>query len=186
MDLPNWYDAWRKKIFMQVFTIYTRYLVGSAFVIAAIGMGKLDGSSNLIYSMDKPIQDLQPIQQFFRVMADSGLYWKFIGWSQIVCGALLMTQRFASLGALIYFGLILNIFIITISYNFAGTPVITGLMLMAATYLLLWDIRLFLPLVTQKETARYPKLALIVHPFWSWLGASIIFLILLCFFLTCT
>jgi hypothetical protein len=170
MNIPAWYDLLRQKLFLQIFTIYTRYLVGGAFFIAAIGMGKLDGSSNLMYSMEKPIQDLLPIQQFFRVMTDSGLYWKFIGWSQIVTGILLMTQRFAKLGALIFFGLILNIFIITISYDFKGTPLITGLMLLAASYLLLWDIRSFLPLLTNNEIKAATPLSIIENRFWAILG----------------
>ncbi|MCI0750718.1 MAG: hypothetical protein L0Y35_02675 [Flammeovirgaceae bacterium] len=143
-------DRLKKKTFLQVFTIYLCYLIGGAFIIAAFGMGKVSGQANLINSMDHPIQDLQPIQQFFRVMVDSGLYWKFIGWTQILAGILLMTQRFAKLGALIFFGLILNIFIITISYEFKGTPVVTGFMLLATSYLLVWDIRTFLLLVTDR------------------------------------
>ncbi|HET6668759.1 MAG TPA: hypothetical protein VFH15_00875 [Pyrinomonadaceae bacterium] len=38
-----------------------------------------------------------------------------------------------------YFPLILNIFVITVSMHFTGTPVITGLMLLANIYLLCWD-----------------------------------------------
>lgn len=181
MNIPSWYDVLRQKLFLQIFTIYTRYLVGGAFFIAAIGMGKLDGSSNLMYSMDKPIQDLLPIQQFFRVMTDSGLYWQFIGWAQIVTGILLMTQRFAKLGALIFFGLILNIFIITISYDFRGTPIITGLMLLAATYLLLWDIRSFLPLLTYKEIKAANPLSIIENRFWAILGIIMVFSIMVAF-----
>jgi hypothetical protein len=181
MNIPAWYDKLRQKPFLQIFTIYTRYLVGGAFFIAAIGMGKLDGSSNLMNAMDKPIQDLQPIQQFFRVMTDSGLYWQFIGWSQIITGILLMTQRFAKLGALIFFGLILNIFIITISYDFRGTPLITGLMLLAATYLLLWDIRTFLPLLTNKELNAATPLPIIEHRYWAMLGIMVVISIVLAF-----
>jgi len=42
-------------------------------------------------------------------------------------------------GALIFYPIILNIFIITLSLNMAGTPAITFLMLLANTWLLLWD-----------------------------------------------
>jgi hypothetical protein len=181
MQLPVWYHAMRQKTFMQIFTIYTRYLVGGAFIIAAVGMGKLNGSSNLMNSMDKPLQELAPIQQFFRVMTDSGLYWQFIGWSQILAGVLLMTQRFARLGALIFFGLILNIFIITIAYQFKGTPVITGLMLLAAIYLLVWDIQAFLPLITNKSfSSSYPS-AVTDHPWWTGLGIVMVAIIVGCF-----
>jgi hypothetical protein len=120
--------------------------------------------------MDKPIQDLQPIQQFFRVMTDSGLYWKFIGWTQIVAGFLLMTQRFARLGALIFFGLILNIFIIMLAYEFKGTPAITGLKLLATMYLLVWDLRSLQFLVRDDVQPVRLSLPVIQSPYWMWLG----------------
>lgn len=170
----------KQQIFLQVFTVYLRYLIGAAFIIAAFGMGKMNGGSNLLRSMDSPIDQLQPIQQFFRVMADSGLYWQFIGWSQIIAGACLLTQRLARLGALIFFGLILNIFIITLSYQFSGTPVITGLMLLAILFLLIWDLPAFMPII--KNSCNYTQVALKLadHPFWMKLGwimlASIIIL----------
>lgn len=163
-------DHLKQKTFLQIFTIYLRYLIGGAFVIAAFGMGKVTGTSNLVYSMDKPIQDLEPLQQFFRVMADSGLYWKFIGWTQIVAGFLLMTQRFARLGALIFFGLILNIFIITVAYKFTGTPIITGLMLLATLYLLVWDLRSLQFLVRDDVQPVQVSLSVIQSSYWMWLG----------------
>lgn len=160
----------KQQIFLQVFTVYLRYLIGSAFIIAAFGMGKVNGSSNLMQSMDKPLEQLQPIQQFFRVMADSGLYWQFIGWSQIIAGALLLTQKFARLGAVIFFGLILNIFIITVSYDFSGTPFITGLMLLASVYLLVWDLPAFMPILQNKVYYAPEPLKLADHTFWKGLG----------------
>ncbi|MBX2968567.1 MAG: hypothetical protein KF803_04300 [Cyclobacteriaceae bacterium] len=163
-------DHLKQKTFLQIFTIYLRYLIGGAFVIAAFGMGKISGTSNLMYSMDKPIQNLEPIQQFFRVMTDSGLYWKFIGWTQIVAGFLLMTQRFARLGALIFFGLILNIFIITVAYKFTGTPLVTGLMLLATTYLLVWDLRALQFLVRDDVQSVPLPLSVIQRSYWMWLG----------------
>jgi len=50
-----------------------------------------------------------------------------------------MTQRYAKLGALMNLPIIANVFVITISYYFAFTPVITGLMLIANILLVLWD-----------------------------------------------
>jgi hypothetical protein len=163
-------DNWKQKTFLQIFTIYLRYLIGGAFIIAAIGMGKLNGSSNLLNSMSTPIQNLEPIQQFFRVMSESGLYWKFIGWTQIVAGVLLMSQRLAKLGTLMFFGMVLNIFVITISYEFKGTPIVTGLMLLATTYLLVWDIRSFLFLVQDDVQVKRTSYAVLDKPYWIWLS----------------
>ena len=75
----------------------------------------------------------------FETLYQSGIYWKFIGISQLLSPFLLMTQRFATLGAVVFFPIILNIFIITTSYDFQGTTYITALMLLANIALLVWD-----------------------------------------------
>ena len=55
----------------------------------------------------------------------------------------MMTQRFSTLGNLIYFFIISNICCITIAMQFTGTWVITSLMLFASVGLLLWDANKF-------------------------------------------
>lgn len=171
MNIPMFIDHWKQKTFLQIFTIYLRYLIGGAFVIAAFGMGKVTAAKvDLMGSLDKPIQDLEPMQQFFKVMIDSGMYWQFIGWTQIIAGAMLMTQRFARLGAVIFFGLILNIFIITVAYQFTGTPVVTGLMLLAVTYLLVWDLRSLQFLFVDHVKVVHVPLKVMESSYWSWLG----------------
>jgi len=180
MDLLKFIDTWKQKTALQIFTIYLRYLIGGAFVIAAFGMGKVTTTKvNLMYSLDKPIQDLEPIQQFFRVMMDSGLYWQFIGWTQIIAGALLMTQRFARLGALIFFGLIVNIFVITVAYKFTGTTAITGLMLLAVTYLLVWDLRTLQFLFQDNVIVERISLKVMDNSYWTWLGLIMLLTILI-------
>ena len=75
----------------------------------------------------------------FETLYQSGLWWKFLGLGQIIAGLLLMTQRYAKLGALMFLPIISNVFIITVSYDFRGTPYITALMLLANIMLVLWD-----------------------------------------------
>jgi hypothetical protein len=122
---------------LQLFTVYLRYLLGCAFMVAAFAMGKvnqfIDRGPDTMTSLENPIG------LAFASFIHSPVYWGFIGWSQIIAGALLVTQRFARAGVLIYLVIILNIFIITQSYGFAGTNVIAGLMLLAAIYLALWE-----------------------------------------------
>jgi uncharacterized membrane protein YphA (DoxX/SURF4 family) len=171
------FDRWRRPLLSQLLTIYLRYLIGSAFLIAAIGMGKLSGGGPLLSIPGQSLCDLQPIQQFFRVMADSGLYWKFIGWTQIFAGILLITQRFARVGALIFFGMILNIFVITVSYDFKGTPVVAGLMLLVSIYLLIWDADTLQYLFRTPRGISAPSpVGQAIHqdPFWSLLGLCLI------------
>lgn len=125
----------KQNTFLQIFTISLRYLVGSAFVFASIV--KIEGKRFTTDSgADRPINDAW---HMFETLYQSGLYWNFIGWGQLIAGFLLMSQRFSTLGALSFFPIITNVFVITISYEFAGTPIITFLMLLANIYLLLWD-----------------------------------------------
>ncbi|MCK8520922.1 hypothetical protein M0D21_05060 [Aquimarina sp. D1M17] len=128
-------DSIKNNVWVQIFIIYTRYLIGGTFVFASIIKIKGDrftGNSGALNPIDSA-------WHFFETIYQSGLYWQFIGWSQLIAGFLLMTQRYSKLGALINFPIILNIFVITLSYYFAYTPVVTGLMLFANIILLLWE-----------------------------------------------
>ncbi|MBL4655333.1 MAG: hypothetical protein JKY33_05880 [Bacteroidia bacterium] len=125
----------KEKVWLQIFIIYTRYLVGGTFVFASLI--KLKGRRFTADSgIDAPIDTAW---HFFETMYQSGLYWKFIGLGQLIAGLLLMTQRYSKLGALLSLPIIANIFVITISYHFTGTPVIAGLMLLANLILIAWD-----------------------------------------------
>ena len=118
----------------QIFIIYTRYLIGGAFVFSSII--KIKGKRFTTYSQeDAP---LGSAMHFFETLYQTGGYWQFIGWAQVLAGFLLMTQRYAKLGAVINFPILLNVFVITISMDFGGTPLITGLMLAANLMLLIW------------------------------------------------
>jgi hypothetical protein len=153
---------------LQIFTIYTRYLIGGAFVFASLI--KIKGERFTSIPIDNPIGF------FFEAMYRTGMYWQFLGWSQLIGGLLLMTQYFATLGALVYFILILNIFLITYSVGFTGTPVVTFLMLLATTYLIFWDWKRFLPLISESELRiEQPQYSnqIIKNSFWAFLGLLI-------------
>ncbi|HMS65173.1 MAG TPA: hypothetical protein PKD83_07965 [Ignavibacteria bacterium] len=125
----------KQKLIPQLFIIYLRYLIGGAFVFASIvkirgeRFTAVDGTDT---PMNSPFHLLETLYQ-------SGIYWKFLGITQLIAGFLLMTQRYAKLGALMFLPVIANIFVITVSYGFTGTPFITGPMLIANILLVLWD-----------------------------------------------
>jgi uncharacterized membrane protein YphA (DoxX/SURF4 family) len=120
---------------LQIFTISIRYLLGTSFVWASIL--KIQGRRFTPQSAEhEPISSLNHL---FESMYQSGHYWHFIGWGQLLAGFLLMSQRFSTLGAVVFFPIMLNIFIITISFNWVGVLTITLLMLLINIYLLLWD-----------------------------------------------
>lgn len=125
----------KSKILPQLFVIYIRYLIGAAFVFASVV--KIQGKRfTTIDGINEPINSAW---HMFETLYQSGLWWKVMGLGQLIAGLLLMTQRYAKLGALMFLPVISNVFVITLSYDFRGTPVITGLMLIANILLVLWD-----------------------------------------------
>lgn len=163
-------DQLRQKPWATIFVIYLRYLIGGAFVFSSIV--KIQGLR--FTSADGASAPLDSAWHFFEILYRSGLYWNFLGWSQLLAGLLLMTQRFAAIGALVFFPIILNIFVITVSYSFKGTPVITGLMLLANIFLLLWDYQKFMPLIGMGGTETHTGFETIsAKPLWGYLGLSL-------------
>ena len=125
----------KSKILPQLLIIYTRYLIGAAFVFASVV--KIQGKRfTTIDGINEPINSAW---HMFETLYQSGLWWKVMGLGQLIAGLLLMTQRYAKLGALMFLPIVANVFVITLSYDFRGTPVITGLMLIANIMLVLWD-----------------------------------------------
>ena len=125
------YNRIRNKSLLNIFIILTRYLIGFAFIPP--GLKKIMGQRFTQISTENPIGF------FFEGLYQAGFYWTFIGWGKVVAALLLMTQRFATLGAIIFFFIVSNIWVITISLHFSGTWVITSLMLPAVIMLLVWD-----------------------------------------------
>lgn len=121
----------RRARLLRIFTVFTRILLALGFIPS--GITKVLGNRFTILDLDNPVGF------FFEAMYRTGFYWRFLGLCQLAAALLLLIPRTATIGALVYFPLILNIFVITVSLDFRGTPFITGLMLLANIYLLCWD-----------------------------------------------
>lgn len=161
----------KQNTWAQLFIIYTRYLIGFAFIFASIV--KIQG---LRFTAESGAANpINSAWHFFETMYQSGLYWKFLGLGQLIAGLLLVTQKYAKLGAILFLPIICNVFVITISYDFNGTPIITGLMLLATILLIIWDWDSLKILVNQQATDTNIK-RLEHDSFWIVLG--IIFFIL--------
>jgi uncharacterized membrane protein YphA (DoxX/SURF4 family) len=116
---------------LRWFTWCTRLLLAVGFTPS--GLTKVLGNRFTTLGLESPVGF------FFEAMFQTGLYWRFIGLCQLTAAVLILIPRTSALGALMYFVLILNIFLITVGVGFTGTPLITGLILMASVYLLCWD-----------------------------------------------
>ncbi len=125
------YNTIRQISWLNTFIVLTRYLIAFAFI--PLGLKKIAGERFTQMST------ATPIGYFFEGLYQTGIYWNFIGLAQIIAAFLLMTQRFATIGAIFFFFIISNIWVITISLHFSGTWIITSLMLLAVIMLLIWD-----------------------------------------------
>ncbi|RPD44310.1 hypothetical protein DNI29_21615 [Hymenobacter sediminis] len=157
--------AWKQKIWLQLAVIYTRYVIGGAFVFASLI--KIKGERfTMVKGEGSPFHSPE---HFFETLYQSGLYWQFLGVAQLVAWVLLLTQRYALLGALLFLPIIANIYVITISYEFGYTHVITGAMLLATVGLLAWDWNR-LRIVLNQPVVLLPSPAFYEHKLWEGLG----------------
>lgn len=132
LDVPEvWLARWKRRRIAHLFTWFTRALLFVGFVIP--GTTKLLGQHFTVLPLDNPVGF------FFEALYRSGAYYQFIGLAQVLAAVLLLVPRTATLGALMYFPIILNIFVLTVAMDFRGTPFITAPMLLASVYLLCWD-----------------------------------------------
>jgi hypothetical protein len=116
---------------MYRFVIGTRILLCAAFL--PTGIVKFLGRPFTI------MDPRTPVGLFFHALHQAGAYWRFIGAAQIVAAVLLLIPSLAHLGAMMFFPILVNIVVITVSMEFKGTPVVTVLMLVANLLLLAWD-----------------------------------------------
>lgn len=147
--------------------IHLRYLVGLAFFPS--GMTKLIGHRFTNISTESPIG------YFFEALYQSGFYWNFLGLAQITAGVLLLTQRFALLGTLLFSAILVNVWLITLSLSFKGTWIITSLMMIDVIFLLIWDHQKLLPIVSRKKDITIESFP---EPDKIWVTAGIIYSIL--------
>ncbi len=154
----------KKNRFIQLFTVGLRYLIGAGFVFASIV--KIKGERFTTSSGE--FEAINSWLHYFETMYQSGMYWEAIGWMQLLAGFFLMTQRFATLGNLLFFPTILNILLVTISYNFKGTFYVTYMMTLASVYLFIWDwnkLKVFLNLEAINDDPEFMKRSI-----WAYFG----------------
>jgi hypothetical protein len=135
MSLVPWIDALHARVRRSqcLFRVVlgTRYLFAMAFI--PTGLVKLMGHRFTTISTETPIG------AFFEAMYQTGAYWQFLGATQILAGLLLLVPRLATLGAILFFPIVVNIMVITWALKFQGTVYVTTLMVCASASLLAWD-----------------------------------------------
>jgi uncharacterized membrane protein YphA (DoxX/SURF4 family) len=151
--------ALRRSRWAARLVVATRVLLATAFI--PTGLVKVLGQRFTLLSTDDPVGAL------FEAFYQTGAYWRFLGWAQVVAGVLLLLPRTAALGAVVFLPIIANIVVITWSVDFAGTPLVTSLMLAGTVLLVFWDYHGWKRLVLPSPAAEPPPL-----PAVRWAGAE--------------
>ncbi|MBX7173101.1 MAG: DoxX family membrane protein [Pyrinomonadaceae bacterium] len=152
MSIENSLDSLHARVkqnrLLQYFAAFNRVILAIAFIPS--GMTKVLGNRFTSLPLDNPVGF------FFEAFYQTGGWYRFVGFCQVLAALLLLIPRTSTLGATIFFPIVLNIAIITISVGFQGTWVITTGMFLANLYLICWDYDKFKAILPFSENERKP------------------------------
>jgi hypothetical protein len=129
----------------QLFTAFVRVILAVGFIPPSI--------PKILHRPFTVLPDSNPVGHYFNALYATGFYYEFIGWSQLIAAALLLFPRTAHVGALMFFPIVTNIAILTVSVGFAGTWLIALLMCFAALWLVAWEYDRLKPIVFSTRSA---------------------------------
>ena len=99
-------DKLKKKLFFIICYWGIRIGMGLTFIIS--GARKLPGVKFTILSTD------DPVGAYFNAMHETGFYWNFIGYFQIIMGILIFFNRFVVISSLLMMPVVINIFLVSL------------------------------------------------------------------------
>lgn len=152
--------------YFQLFTVFTRCILALGFIPPSI--------PKIMHRPFTVLPESNPVGAYFSALYNTGFYYEFIGWSQIIAALLLLFPRTAHLGAAMFLPIIVNIAVLTCSVGFAGTWLLTILMSLAALWLNAWEYDRYKPLIFRDRAAGTMPLPLqwIVVPLFFALGGA--------------
>lgn len=130
--------------YFQVFTVFTRILLAVGFIPPSY--------KKIIHVPFTSLPDSNPVGHYFNALYQTGFYYEFLGWGQMIAAVLLLFPRTAHFGALLFLPIIANIAVLTTSVGFKGTWLLTIMMTLAATWLVAWDYDRLKPIFFSKRT----------------------------------
>lgn len=129
--LDELHVSFTRRWWTQLFTAFTRVLLGLAFIPPSI--------PKILHRPFTVLPDSHPVGHYFNALYQTGFYYEFLGWGQLTAAILLLVPRTSHLGSLLFLPIIANIAVLTASVGFTGTWLITILMSLAALYLVAWE-----------------------------------------------
>jgi len=158
MDAANRLDTLHSKVksnkWFRYFAVFNRVALAAGFIPS--GLTKIFGERFTSLSVNHPMGN------YLEALYHTGYYYPFIGYVQVMAAILLLVPRTATLGAVVYFPVILNICILSLAVGFDGSLVTSPLMVLANLYLLGWDydrikyLLPFSPINARVEPTRQP------------------------------
>lgn len=130
----------------QLFTAFVRILIGLSFIPPSI--------PKILHKPFTMLPDTNPVGAYFNALYNTGYYYEFIGWSQLIAAVLLLIPRTSHIGAMMFFPIIINIAVLTNAVGFVGTWLITILMAVAGLYLVAWEYDRLKPLIFRNRKDR--------------------------------
>lgn len=122
----------RQNSWLWLFSIFCRFALAAGFIPAGI-----------VKIMDERFASglsvKHPMGSYLEALHHTGFYYTFIGVVQILAAIFLLIPRTVTLGAFLYFPVILNICILTYAVRFDGSLFTAPLMTLANLYLLGWN-----------------------------------------------
>lgn len=151
-----------------LFSIFCRVALAYAFIVA--GLVKILGER-----FASGLSDTHPMGAYLEALLHTGDYYAFIGIAQVVAAILLLIPRTVTLGALLYFPIIVNIWLLSYAVRFEGSIITSPLMVLANLYILVWNydrLRYILPFnnFSSLTILQKPPHYSLKFPFWFFLG----------------
>jgi hypothetical protein len=122
----------RRNRWLWYFSIFCRFALAAGFTPA--GLVKILGER-----FASRFSVIHPMGTYLGALRHTGYYYTGIDVAQVAAAILLLIPRTVTLGAVLYFPIILNIFILSIAARFDGSFVSSPLMLLANVYIVAWN-----------------------------------------------
>jgi len=165
--LDDLHTSITRRWYPQLFTATLRVLMALTFVPPSI--------KKILHQPFTVLPDSNPVGHYFHALMDTGFYYEFIGWAQLIAAILLLIPRTSHLGAMLFLPIIANIAVLTSSVGFVGTWLITILMTCAGVWLAAWEYDRLKPLVfpTRASKATVINLKLLLIPAFFAAGGAV-------------
>jgi uncharacterized membrane protein YphA (DoxX/SURF4 family) len=130
--LDQYYLKIKENRWYWLFFVFCRISLAYAFLVA--GIVKIAGER-----FASGLSALHPMGAYLEALHHTGSYYTFIGIAQVAAAILLLIPRTVTLGALLYFPIIVNIWLLSFAVRFEGSIVTSPLMVLANLYILVWN-----------------------------------------------